>query len=92
MSPALRKLLSHHIVKGQLSSTALYHGQELETLAGLKLRVFVYRNVRKFCSGSFAVSSSTEGARRSHDRCRHRPGPMWSRRRWIMVGSGLIQA
>lgn len=48
MTPDLRKLLRNHIVKGQLSSSALYHGQELETLAGLKLRVFVYRNVRKF--------------------------------------------
>uniref|UniRef100_A0A8C3A014 Transforming growth factor-beta-induced protein ig-h3 n=1 Tax=Cyclopterus lumpus TaxID=8103 RepID=A0A8C3A014_CYCLU len=27
-----------------LSSKSLYHGQELETLGGLKLRVFVYRN------------------------------------------------
>uniref|UniRef100_A0A674NSN7 Transforming growth factor-beta-induced protein ig-h3 n=1 Tax=Takifugu rubripes TaxID=31033 RepID=A0A674NSN7_TAKRU len=40
----LRKLLRNHLVKGQLSSQALYHGQELETLGGLRLRVFVYRN------------------------------------------------
>lgn len=55
MTPELRKLLRNHLVKGRLSSSALYHGQELETLAGLKLRVFVYRNVRqprRFCSGS----------------------------------------
>lgn len=45
MTPELRKLLRNHLVKGQLSSAALYHGQELETLAGLRLRVFVYRNV-----------------------------------------------
>uniref|UniRef100_H3CBW8 Transforming growth factor-beta-induced protein ig-h3 n=1 Tax=Tetraodon nigroviridis TaxID=99883 RepID=H3CBW8_TETNG len=44
MTPELRKLLRNHLVKGRLSSSALYHGQELETLAGLKLRVFVYRN------------------------------------------------
>ncbi|KAJ8338447.1 hypothetical protein SKAU_G00374130 [Synaphobranchus kaupii] len=37
-------VLSHHIVKEQLSSRSLYHGQVLETLDGLKLRVFVYRN------------------------------------------------
>jgi len=45
MTPALRRLLTQHLLKGQLSSRALYHGQELETLGGLRLRVFVYRNV-----------------------------------------------
>ncbi|KAJ8282115.1 hypothetical protein COCON_G00046340 [Conger conger] len=40
----MKTLLSHHIVKGQLSSKSLYHGQVLETMDGLKLRVFVYRN------------------------------------------------
>ncbi|XP_029687986.1 transforming growth factor-beta-induced protein ig-h3 [Takifugu rubripes] len=44
VTPELRKLLRNHLVKGQLSSQALYHGQELETLGGLRLRVFVYRN------------------------------------------------
>lgn len=44
MTPALRTLLSHLILKERLSSKSLYHGQELETLGGLKLRVFVYRN------------------------------------------------
>ncbi|KAM9740741.1 LOW QUALITY PROTEIN: transforming growth factor-beta-induced protein ig-h3-like [Menidia menidia] len=39
-----RRLLTHHLLKGQLSSKALYHNQELETLGGLRLRVFVYRN------------------------------------------------
>ncbi|CAI5653112.1 unnamed protein product [Oreochromis niloticus] len=43
MTPSMRKLMSNHILKEQLSSKALYHGQELETLGGLKLRVFVYR-------------------------------------------------
>lgn len=46
MSPDMKKLMTNHIVKEQLSSKSLYHGQELETLGGLKLRVFVYRNVR----------------------------------------------
>lgn len=41
-----RNLLLDHIVKDQLSSKYLYHGQKLETLSGKKLRVFVYRNVR----------------------------------------------
>ncbi|KAI1898991.1 hypothetical protein AGOR_G00078080 [Albula goreensis] len=36
--------MKNHIVKGQLSSKSLYHGQQLETLDGMKLRVFVYRN------------------------------------------------
>lgn len=46
MTPDMRKLMTNHIVKEQMSSMSLYHGQELETLGGLKLRVFVYRNVR----------------------------------------------
>uniref|UniRef100_UPI0037E9B542 transforming growth factor-beta-induced protein ig-h3 n=1 Tax=Semicossyphus pulcher TaxID=241346 RepID=UPI0037E9B542 len=44
MTPNIRKLMTNHIVKEQLSSKALYDGQELETMGGLKLRVFVYRN------------------------------------------------
>ncbi|KAM3613407.1 uncharacterized protein V6R79_025614 [Siganus canaliculatus] len=44
MTPDLRKLMTNHLVKETLSSKSLYHGQELETLGGLKLRVFVYRN------------------------------------------------
>ncbi|XP_035982962.1 transforming growth factor-beta-induced protein ig-h3 [Fundulus heteroclitus] len=44
MTPDMRKLMKNHILKQQLSSKSLYHGQELETLGGLKLRVFVYRN------------------------------------------------
>lgn len=55
MTPDLRKLLWNHLVKGQLSSKALYHGQELETLGGLRLRVFVYRNVRHLKSAAVKV-------------------------------------
>ncbi|TSK28152.1 Transforming growth factor-beta-induced protein ig-h3 [Bagarius yarrelli] len=44
MTPETRKLMKYHILKGKLSSKSLYHGQELETLDGTKLRVFVYRN------------------------------------------------
>lgn len=44
MTSGLRTLLSQLILKERLSSKSLYHGQELETLGGLKLRVFVYRN------------------------------------------------
>nr|XP_019961445.1 PREDICTED: transforming growth factor-beta-induced protein ig-h3-like [Paralichthys olivaceus] len=44
MSPDMKKLMTNHLVKQQLSSKSLYHGQELETLGGITLRVFVYRN------------------------------------------------
>ncbi|CAJ1059320.1 transforming growth factor-beta-induced protein ig-h3 isoform X1 [Xyrichtys novacula] len=44
MTPDMRTLLTNHVLKEQLSSNSLYHGQELETLGGLRLRVFVYRN------------------------------------------------
>ncbi|XP_077388728.1 transforming growth factor-beta-induced protein ig-h3 [Festucalex cinctus] len=40
----MAKVMSNHLVKEQLSSKSLYHNQELETLSGVKLRVFVYRN------------------------------------------------
>uniref|UniRef100_A0A7M4EWP3 Transforming growth factor-beta-induced protein ig-h3 n=1 Tax=Crocodylus porosus TaxID=8502 RepID=A0A7M4EWP3_CROPO len=40
----MKNLLRDHIVKDQLSSKYLYHGQKLETLGGKELRVFVYRN------------------------------------------------
>lgn len=40
----MTNLLQNHIVKEQLSSKYLYHGQVLETVGGKKLRVFVYRN------------------------------------------------
>lgn len=40
----MTNLLQNHIIKEQLSSKYLYHGQILETLGGKKLRVFVYRN------------------------------------------------
>ncbi|XP_029917728.1 transforming growth factor-beta-induced protein ig-h3 [Myripristis murdjan] len=44
MTDEMRKLMTNHVIKGQLSSKALYHNQELETLGGIKLRVFIYRN------------------------------------------------
>lgn len=45
MTPDMKKLLRNHILKEKFSSKSLYHGQELETLGGFKLRVFVFRNV-----------------------------------------------
>uniref|UniRef100_A0A673VM34 Transforming growth factor-beta-induced protein ig-h3 n=1 Tax=Salmo trutta TaxID=8032 RepID=A0A673VM34_SALTR len=44
MTGELKKLLKNHILKEKLSSSLLYHRQELETLGGIKLRVLVYRN------------------------------------------------
>ncbi|XP_037635511.1 transforming growth factor-beta-induced protein ig-h3 [Sebastes umbrosus] len=44
MTPDMKKLMTNHLLKDQLSSKSLYHNQELETLGGLRLRVFVYRN------------------------------------------------
>ncbi|XP_075994460.1 transforming growth factor-beta-induced protein ig-h3 [Genypterus blacodes] len=44
MNPEMKNLMTNHILKEQFSSKSLYHNQELETLGGLKLRVFVYRN------------------------------------------------
>lgn len=44
MTPDMRRLMKNHILNQQLSSKSLYDGQELETLEGLRLRVFVYRN------------------------------------------------
>lgn len=41
----MKNLLLNHIVKDQLSSKYLYHGQKLQTLGDKELRVFVYRNV-----------------------------------------------
>ncbi|XP_067103251.1 transforming growth factor-beta-induced protein ig-h3 [Osmerus mordax] len=44
MTSPMKKLMTNHILKNQLSSKSLYHGQLLETLGGSKLRVFVYRH------------------------------------------------
>ena len=52
MDGEMKKLMNNHLLKTQLSSKSLYHGQELDTLGGLKLRVFVYRNVRRNLSAN----------------------------------------
>lgn len=41
----MKNLLLNHIIRDQLSSKYLYHGQKLQTLGDKELRVFVYRNV-----------------------------------------------
>lgn len=57
-----KNLLLNHIVKDQLASKYLYHGQTLETLGGKKLRVFVYRNVSAGSQAPpFLVSAPSPG-------------------------------
>lgn len=55
MTPDMRKLLRNHILKERFSSKSLYHGQELETLGGLKLRVFVFRDVSLYIDQSIST-------------------------------------
>lgn len=41
----LRKILENHILKLKITLSELYNGQQLETLFGKLLRVFIYRTV-----------------------------------------------
>lgn len=41
----LKTILENHILKLKVSLSELYNGQELETLGGRLLRVFIYRTV-----------------------------------------------
>uniref|UniRef100_A0A8D3BNA3 Transforming growth factor-beta-induced protein ig-h3 n=1 Tax=Scophthalmus maximus TaxID=52904 RepID=A0A8D3BNA3_SCOMX len=67
MSPDMRRLMTNHMLKETLSSKSLYHGQELETLGGLKLRVFVYRNVRSLICSFICRLIKREGGCSVHD-------------------------
>lgn len=44
----LRTILQNHIIKVKLGLNELYNGQELETIGGKLLRVFVYRTVSEW--------------------------------------------
>lgn len=44
----LRIILENHIVKSNVVLGQLYNGQQLETIGGKRLRVFIYRTVRVF--------------------------------------------
>lgn len=57
----MRNLLLNHIVKDQLSSKYLYHGQKLQTLGDKELRVFVYRNVSPPCVLCFSGLGDAQG-------------------------------
>lgn len=43
----LKLILQNHVLKVKIGLNELYNGQELETLGGKLLRVFVYRTVSK---------------------------------------------
>lgn len=53
----LKTILENHILKLKVSLSELYNGQELETLGGKLLRVFIYRTVelRRFVCLGFVV-------------------------------------
>lgn len=42
----LKIILENHILKNKISLGQLYNGQQLETIGGKLLRVFIYRTVR----------------------------------------------
>lgn len=44
----LRTILQNHIIKVKVGLNELYNGQELETIGGKTLRVFVYRTVSEW--------------------------------------------
>ncbi|XP_020846901.1 transforming growth factor-beta-induced protein ig-h3 [Phascolarctos cinereus] len=75
----MKNLLLNHIVKDQLSSKYLYHGQTLDTLGGKKLRVFVYRN-------SLCIENSCIAA---HDK-RGRFGTLFTMDRMLTPPVGTI--
>ncbi|KTG03460.1 hypothetical protein cypCar_00027546 [Cyprinus carpio] len=61
MTPDMKKLLRNHILKERFSSKNLYHGQELETLGGVKLRVFVFRN--SLCIENACIAADDKNGR-----------------------------
>jgi len=44
----LKTILQNHIIKVKIGLNELYNGQELETIGGKLLRVFVYRTVSEW--------------------------------------------
>uniref|UniRef100_A0A8C2P312 Transforming growth factor-beta-induced protein ig-h3 n=1 Tax=Capra hircus TaxID=9925 RepID=A0A8C2P312_CAPHI len=74
-----KNLLLNHMIKDQLASKYLYHGQTLDTLGGKKLRVFVYRN-------SLCIENSCIAA---HDK-RGRYGTLFSMDRVLTPPMGTV--
>uniref|UniRef100_A0A4X1V413 Transforming growth factor-beta-induced protein ig-h3 n=1 Tax=Sus scrofa TaxID=9823 RepID=A0A4X1V413_PIG len=75
----LLNLLLNHMIKDQLASKYLYHGQTLDTLGGKKLRVFVYRN-------SLCIENSCIAA---HDK-RGRYGTLFTMDRMLTPPMGTV--
>lgn len=48
----LRNIMENHILKNKFGLGQLYNGQQLETIAGKILRVFIYRTVRHLLQNS----------------------------------------
>uniref|UniRef100_A0A452URP0 Transforming growth factor-beta-induced protein ig-h3 n=1 Tax=Ursus maritimus TaxID=29073 RepID=A0A452URP0_URSMA len=61
-----KNLLLNHMIKDQLASKYLYHGQTLDTLGGKKLRVFVYRN--SLCIENSCIAAHDKRGRYGTDR------------------------
>lgn len=74
-----KNLLLNHMIKDQLASKYLYHGQTLDTLGGKKLRVFVYRN-------SLCIENSCIAA---HDK-RGRYGTLFTMDRMLTPPMGTV--
>uniref|UniRef100_A0A8B9WA33 Transforming growth factor-beta-induced protein ig-h3 n=1 Tax=Bos mutus grunniens TaxID=30521 RepID=A0A8B9WA33_BOSMU len=74
-----KNLLLNHMIKDQLASKYLYHGQTLDTLGGRKLRVFVYRN-------SLCIENSCIAA---HDK-RGRYGTLFTMDRMLTPPMGTV--
>ncbi|XP_076994630.1 transforming growth factor-beta-induced protein ig-h3 isoform X1 [Tamandua tetradactyla] len=74
-----KSLLMNHMIKDQLASKYLYHGQTLDTLGGKKLRVFVYRN-------SLCIENSCIAA---HDK-RGRYGTLFTMDRMLTPPMGTV--
>ncbi|XP_032812450.2 transforming growth factor-beta-induced protein ig-h3-like [Petromyzon marinus] len=55
LSDDIAELLKNHVIKGQVSLYQLYNGQELETLGGKKIRIFIYR--KAICIENSCVST-----------------------------------
>ncbi|XP_009692873.1 PREDICTED: transforming growth factor-beta-induced protein ig-h3 [Cariama cristata] len=75
----MKKLLLNHIVRDQLSSKYLYHGQKLQTLGDKELRVFVYRN--NLCIENACIAA--------HDK-RGRFGTLFSMDKMLTPPSGSV--
>lgn len=54
----LRIILENHILKNKIVLGQLYNGQQLETIGGKLLRVFIYRTVRPSCAQKLLLGAT----------------------------------